>query len=589
MSITKRSVQQSHLALLVVLCLAALTATSVYAQGLPRPTAATDLIGSPDAAVNGKFAVGSASVGTKALTVTGVIDFLGAGTVHNYFTQGGGNNMQINTNVDEANAVGDASRSQWKLVLGSSQDWFSIRRSPAGGTYNEDALFFIDGATGRIGIATVDTGNGVAIPFTPQARLHVETDSGSAVYGITSAATGVNIGVYGQTQSTSGYGVYGYASNTTGTTYGLYGNSFSTSGRGVAGYASATTGTNYGVYGQSLSTQGYGVYGLISSSSGNGYGVWGESNATGGGGVAGIADATTGANYGVYGQTNSPSGYGVYGFGSPTIGVSYGVYGRSDASAGRGVYGYATATDALAGNYGVIGISEGPSGTGVRGIAHATSGHNIGMYGESDSPDGTGVRGDAAASSGTNYGVLGQTGSPNGYAVYGHALANTGTNYGVYGRTNSSSGYGVYYVGGLAGTGTKSAIIDTQDYGWRSLYAMESPQNWFEDFGQATLTTGEAVVKIEPIFAQTVNLSLPYHVFLTPTGSGCTLYIADKSSTSFTVRANEGADCAISFDYRIIAPRRDYEDLRLKPAADPQAVAASMAEPPSAPQGQQAP
>jgi hypothetical protein len=407
----RRFLRHSHLAVLVVLCLAALTATSVFAGGVASPLRATDVLGSPDAAVNGKFAVGSASVGSKALTVTGVIDFLGAGTVHNYFSQGGGNNMQINTNVDEANTVGDATKSQWKLVLGSSLDQFSIRRSPASGTYNEDALFFIDGSSGSVGIATVDTGNGASIPFTPQARLHVQTDSGDAVRG--------------QTASSSGSGVFGFASATTGANHGVYGVSDSTNGRAVEGYAPATTG------------------------------------------------------------------------------ISYGVLGWNSSTSGR--------------------------------------------------------------------------------AVVGVAYASTGTNYGVYGSTNSPSGYGVYYVGGLAGTGTKSAIVDTQDYGWRSLYAMESPQNWFEDFGQAALSAGEAVVPIEPIFAQTVNLQKPYHVFLTPLGSGCTLYVADKSSTTFTVRANEGAGCEIAFDYRIIAPRLDYEDLRLKPATDPQAVAASLSAAPPEP------
>jgi hypothetical protein len=165
--------------------------------------------------------------------------------------------------------------------------------------------------------------------------------------------------------------------------------------------------------------------------------------------------------------------------------------------------------------------------------------------------------------------------------VYGWAFASTGTNYGVYGRTSSTSGYGVYYVGGLAGTGTKSAIVDTKDYGWRTLYAVESPQNWFEDFGQATLIAGEAVVPIEPIFAQTVNLGDGYHVFLTPIGD-CSVYLADKSDTAFTVRAHEGNACEISFEYRIIAPRLDYEDLRLKEAESPEAVAASL---PAAPGG----
>jgi len=400
--------KSSTLPLLVVFCLAALSFSYAFAEDAARPLVVT-VIGDPDAAVAGRFAVGSASVGSKALTVTGVIDFLGAGTVHNYFAQGAGNNLQINANVDEANVVGDASRSQWKLVMGSNLDWFSIRRSPVGGVYNEDALFFIQGSTGNVGIATVDTSNGASIPFTPLARLHVETASGNSIRG--------------ETSSTSGAGVYGAASATIGYNYGVVGESGSASGTGVYGAAYATTEFNYGVYGLSASTSGRGVLG--------------------------IASATTGANYGVLGATFSPSGY------------------------------------------------------------------------------------------------------------------------------------GVYYQGGLAGTGTKSAIVETQDYGWRHLYAVESPQNWFEDFGQATLAAGEGVVTIEPIFAQTVNLDLPYHVFLTPLGD-CPLYVAEKSASSFTVRAHEGAACEIAFDYRIIAPRLDYEDLRLKPAQDPQEMAASM--PPTPPE-----
>jgi hypothetical protein len=467
--------KRSRLPFLIALCAAALTATSVFAGGVASPSLATTILGSPDAAVNGKFAVGSASVGSKALTVTGVIDFLGAGSVHNYFSQGGGNNMQINTNVDEANAVGDASKSQWKLVLGSSLDQFSIRRSPATDTYNEDALFWIDGSTGNVGIATVDTGNGATIPFTAQARLHVRTNSGDALWAITAATTGTTYGVSAQSASTSGYGIYGYASATTGTNYGVYGTTASTSGYGMYGYASATTGNTRAVAAMSNSTSGIAVYA--------------------------VASATTGSNFGIYGETSSTSG------------------------------------------------------VGVNGIAYA--------------------------STGTNYGISGANYSTSGRGVFGVAYASTGTNYGVFGESYSTSGYGVYYLGGLAGTGTKSAIVDTKDYGWRALYAVESPQNWFEDFGQATLTAGEAVVPIEPIFAQTVNLKKPYHVFLTPQDGFCSLYVTDKSSSSFTVRALEGAGCEIAFDYRIIAPRLDYEDLRLKPAADPQAVAASMA--PAAP------
>jgi hypothetical protein len=480
-------VRRTSLPVLVVLCLAALSISYAFASEAPRPLA-TQIIGDPDAAVTGKLAVGTATPGNKALTVVGVIDFLGSGTVHNYFTQGAGNNMQINTNVDEANVVGNATKSQWKLVLGSSLDWFSIRRSPAGATYNEDALFFIEGSTGNVGIATVDTNNQPAISFTPAARLHVQTASGDAIRGIATATSGTTYGVYGRSESASGYGVYG-----SGITYGVQGVSSSPSGYGVLGVATAPTGVAYGVYGYSFSTSGVGVYGWAWATTGEAYGILGLSSSTSGRGVYGFAGATSGTTYGVYGVSYSSSGTGLYGYAASTTGNNWGIYGRSDSSIGAGLVGYASTT--------------------------------------------------------------------------------TGLNYGVYGATNSPSGYAGYFVGNMAATGSKSAIVETEAYGWRNLYAMESPQNWFEDFGRATLSAGEAVVSIEEIFAETVNLGETYHVFLTPLGN-CSLYVADMSSSSFTVRAQEGADCGIEFDYRIIAPRLDYEDLRLKEAEDPEAVAA---------------
>jgi hypothetical protein len=528
MSSFRLSLKRSGLPVLLVLCLAALSVSYASADEASRPRA-LQIIGDPDAAVNGRFAVGTASVGSKMLTVVGVIDFLGSGTVHNYFTQGTGNNMQINTNVDEANAVGDASRSQWKLVLGSSLDWFSIRRSPAGGTYNEDALFFIQGSTGNVGIATVDTNNQAAIPFTPAARLHVETASGDAIRGVTTATTGMNYGLYGRSDSTLGYGVYAYASATTGSNLGVYGRSDSTAGFGVYGAAWATTGTTYGVYGTVDSTAGRGVYG--------------------------IAGASTGTNYGVYGRSQSSAGYGVFGWALATTGENYGVYGQSDSTWGHGVHGYAT----------------------------ATSGDTVGVYARSDSTSGKAVVAVANATTGYVRAVYANIYSTSGVAVEGYANAATGSAVGVRGATSSPSGYGVlsygdmWVSGDFTATGTKSAIVNTEDYGWRNLYAVESPQSWFEDFGQGTLVAGEAVVSIEPIFAQTVNLGETYHVFLTPLGE-CGLFVAEKTSTSFTVRALEGAGCEIAFDYRIIAPRLDYEDLRLGPAEDPEAVAAGVPE-----------
>jgi hypothetical protein len=116
-------------------------------------------------------------------------------------------------------------------------------------------------------------------------------------------------------------------------------------------------------------------------------------------------------------------------------------------------------------------------------------------------------------------------------------------------------------AGNLEVLGQKAALVQTASYGKRELYAVESPGEWFEDFGSGKLVDGLAVVKLEPVFRETVSTEHPYHVFLTPNGK-CDLYTSKKKPASFTVTALSGAqDC--TFDYRIVAERKGYEGVRL--------------------------
>ncbi len=59
-------------------------------------------------------------------------------------------------------------------------------------------------------------------------------------------------------------------------------------------------------------------------------------------------------------------------------------------------------------------------------------------------------------------------------------LAPYGGNVGV-GTTSPAAK--LYVAGSFIATGTKSALVETASYGKRQLYAVESPENWFEDFG----------------------------------------------------------------------------------------------------------
>jgi hypothetical protein len=96
-----------------------------------------------------------------------------------------------------------------------------------------------------------------------------------------------------------------------------------------------------------------------------------------------------------------------------------------------------------------------------------------------------------------------------------------------------------------------------------ALSGISSPENWFEDIGSGQLANGEAVVNIEPVFGETVNTSVDYHVFLTPNGDCKGLYVTQKSAASFIVHELGGGNSNITFDYRVVAKRRGFETVRL--------------------------
>jgi hypothetical protein len=71
------------------------------------------------------------------------------------------------------------------------------------------------------------------------------------------------------------------------------------------------------------------------------------------------------------------------------------------------------------------------------------------------------------------------------------------------------------------------------------------------------------------VFAQTVNLSEPYHVFLQAYGEA-DLYVSARSAEHFEVRLWDGGrdgapagDPNVEFSYRLVAKRAGYEKDRL--------------------------
>jgi hypothetical protein len=183
-----------------------------------------------------------------------------------------------------------------------------------------------------------------------------------------------------------------------------------------------------------------------------------------------------------------------------------------------------------------------------------------------------GVWGDGGGNSSVNNGVQGTSDNRNaGFfennntAYYGLYVQNVNTSGYPFGAFNGS-GAGCYVdpTGTLNCTGSKNAVVSIDEGQHKvALSAIESPMNWFEDFGSAHLSGGTAVVQLEPKFAQTVNTKMEYHVFLTPNGDCKGLYVNQKNATFFEVHEIGGGTSGVKFDYRIVALRKNYETIRL--------------------------
>ncbi|AFC32126.1 phage minor structural protein, region [Paenibacillus mucilaginosus 3016] len=112
--------------------------------------------------------------------------------------------------------------------------------------------------------------------------------------------------------------------------------------------------------------------------------------------------------------------------------------------------------------------------------------------------------------------------------------------------------------------GTKSAFVQTASHGEQLLYAMESPENRFEDFGEGQIgDDGSVVIQMDPIFLETVEIyGDDYQVHVTGIdGNGFTVPV--RGADSFTIHGPAGK----KFMYRVLAWRLGYHNLRFNYAA----------------------
>ena len=450
------------------------------------------------------------------------------------------------------------------------------------------------------------------------------TSTGNAYGGyftVSTHGTGVHYALASKGWGNSSSGAYGIdASGVNASTGPAYGGAFTALAGG--------TGTHYGVYVNSVSSSTSSAYGVwsdgTSSSTGAAYGGYFRASASGTGvhyairGVgygASVSDAygshiyaqntSSGDVYGGYYETGV-SGTGVhYGLKAESYGASaspvHGLNGRAENTSTGSVYAglFTAASTGSGAHYGVYSQSSGTAANasyGVFGTSSSTStGDTYGGY-FSTSNNGTGThfgvvgRGynDDATSCHGVYGYAQNSSTGDAYGVYGYAqntstgrnsagwfvapAGGTGQKIGIYasvpGGATDWAGFFVGPVrveGNLVVTGEKFATVQMDNGEYRGVSCQESPEVWFEDFGEGQLVNGRTHIELEPLFLQTVTISdkHPMKVFIQLNDENCKGTAVKRGATGFDVIELESGTSNASFSYRIVAKRKGYEDSRL--------------------------
>ena len=368
-------------------------------------------------------------------------------------------------------------------------------------------------------------------------------------------------------------GIKGYANSASSSAIGVYGEGYGSdivSTYGVRGYAQNTSGAALGGY-------------FVADSSGTGYRFGVQSYALG---------SSSGRTYGCYGFARNTSTGNVYGgyfkADSAGTGIHYGVNAEAFGSSSSNTYGYrGVATNSSTGSVYGCNILARNTSTG-----HATAGRF-----EAD-PQGTGthtaVRGFAYGSSSPSYGLNGFALNTlsDAYAVKGYAVnassgnaygghfyvevSGSGTKYGVYASAPGGGNYAGYFDGNVRITdslvvlGAKSAGVKVDNGEYRLLYSQESPEVWFEDFGEGQLVNGRTHIDLDPLFLETVTLNSqhPMKVFIQLTSGEPMNVVVHKGITGFDI-VSEDISSNATFDYRVVAKRKGYENIRLAKMGGP--------------------
>ncbi len=112
---------------------------------------------------------------------------------------------------------------------------------------------------------------------------------------------------------------------------------------------------------------------------------------------------------------------------------------------------------------------------------------------------------------------------------------------------------------GLQVIGSKNSLVETT-LGWTLLNAYETAEYYFGDI--AKTNTGESKhvkIMIDPLFLETINTDIDYHVFVSSYNNGYA-WVSEMAKDYFVIESNVPN---LSVSYEIKAKRKHYENVRL--------------------------
>lgn len=118
---------------------------------------------------------------------------------------------------------------------------------------------------------------------------------------------------------------------------------------------------------------------------------------------------------------------------------------------------------------------------------------------------------------------------------------------------------GLQINGNFGAYGTKSRIIETEQYFDRKLYCYETPSPMFGDVGEGIINEdGLSYIWLDPVFAQTISTS-QYQVFLQKYTAE-DIFVKERNVNYFIVKGTPGS----SFGWEIKGKQKEYDQVRME-------------------------